>query len=536
MTSDSCTEPVADDSGPARERSTWAILTIAGLGAFIAALDQTVVATALPSVMLDLKIPITQLDRVSWIITAYLLGYTVAMPLIGRLGDVYGYPRVYQASLVVFCIGTSLVAVAQSFEFMIGARVIQAIGGGATVPLGMALATSLAPPQKRALALGVVGGAAEAGSMLGPAYGGAIVELSSWRWIFWLNVPQSAVVFVALMRLPGPQLIPLRRGSSASASPELGKARVDYLGGGLLIAALLLLSLGLSRSELFTLESPVPFILAASGLGLGGVLVLVERRVWQPLLAHVFLRSWAFILSNLTQALVGVSLIIAMVTVPLTADTVMQKDPFTGAMWLLRMTGVIPLASVLGGWLYSASLNPAHFSSFRWGLSWAGGRTLTVTGLLMVAAGLFFCSRWEVGVDDPALTLQLLLAGAGFGLVIAPILHRALQSVGEDYRATAASLVTVARMMGMTLGLAAMSAWGVEHFQVLTSGLELPIPQTGESTEALNARVEQYTAGVNAAGLSVFRAFFRAAAIIALAAIPLALIKFTTERTENTED
>ncbi len=525
-------EPTPDESLQGGRRSTWAILTIAGLGAFIAALDQTVVVTALPSVMLDLKIPITELDRVSWIITAYLLGYTVAMPLIGRLGDVYGYPRVYQAALVVFCIGTSLVAVAQSFEFMIGARVIQAIGGGATVPLGMALATTLVPPERRALALGVVGGAAEAGSMLGPAYGGAIVELSSWRWIFWLNVPQSAVVFVALMRLPGPQLIPLRRGPSPSSAPRGaenklssprrgGRAgrepRVDYLGGALLIAALLLLSLGLSRSDLFTLASPVPFILAASGLGIGGVLVAVERRTWQPLLAHVFLRSWGFILSNLTQALVGVSLIIALVTVPLTADTVMQKDPFTGAMWLLRMTGVIPLASVVGGLL----------------LPWAGGRTLTVAGLLMVATGLFFCSRWEVGVNDPELTLQLLLTGAGFGLVIAPILHRALQSVGEDYRATAASLVTVARMMGMTLGLAAISAWGVEHFQFLTAGLELPIPQSGESTEALNARVEQYTTGVNIAGLSVFRAFFRAAAIVALAAIPLALLQLGKAPTEQ---
>jgi hypothetical protein len=247
---------------------------------------------------------------------------------------------------------------------------------------------------------------------------------------------------------------------------------------------------------------------------MGGALVMVERRIWQPLLAQVFLRSWAFILSNLTQALVGVSLIIAMVTVPLTADTVMLKDPFTGAMWLLRMTGVIPLASVIGGWL----------------MPWAGGRTLTVTGLLMVAAGLFLCSRWELGVDDPELTLQLLLAGVGFGLVIAPILHRALHAVGEDYRATAASLVTVARMLGMTLGLAALSAWGVEHFQVLTSGLDLPIPQTGESTEALNARVEQYAADVNAAGLSVFRAFFRAAAITSLVAIPFALIQGKGER------
>ena len=491
-------------------RSTWSILTITGLGAFIAALDQTVVVTALPSVMLDLKIPITELDRVSWIITAYLLGYTVAMPLIGRLGDVYGYPRVYQASLIVFCIGTSLVAVAPDFEWMIGARVIQAIGGGGTVPIGMALAVSLVPPGRRALALGVVGGAAEAGSMLGPAYGGAIVELSSWRWIFWLNVPQAAMVFAAVMWLPGSQLIPLRRGRPhPNPLPEgEGTARVDYIGGALLIAALLLLSLALSRKDLFTLDSPIPFVLAASGLGMFWMLLVVERRVWQPLLAHVFLRSWNFIVSNITQGLVGVSLILAMVTVPLTADTVMQKEPFTGAMWLLRMTGVIPLASVAGGWL----------------LPRLGARTLTVAGLLMVAAGLFLCSRWELGVDDPELTLQLLLAGVGFGLVIAPILHRALSAVGEDYRATGASLVTVSRMMGMTLGLAAMSAWGVEHFQVLTSGLEFPILQPGETSEAHATRLTQYTDDLNTAGLTVFRNFFRAAAIISLAAIPFALL------------
>ena len=177
------------------------------------------------------------------------------------------------------------------------------------------------------------------------------------------------------------------------------RPRVDYIGGALLIAALLLLSLALSRKDLFTLDSPIPFVLAASGLGMFGMLLVVERRVWQPLLAHVFLRSWNFIVSNITQALVGVSLILAMVTVPLTADTVMQKEPFTGAMWLLRMTGVIPLASVAGGWL----------------LPRLGARTLTVAGLLMVAAGLFLCSRWELGVDDPELTLQLLLAGVGFG-------------------------------------------------------------------------------------------------------------------------
>ena len=102
------------DLGAGRTLPMPFVLTVIGLGAFITALDQTVVVTALPSVMLDLKVPISELDRVAWVITAYLLGYTVAMPLIGRLGDVYGYPRVYQASLVIFCIGTSLVAVSSS--------------------------------------------------------------------------------------------------------------------------------------------------------------------------------------------------------------------------------------------------------------------------------------------------------------------------------------------------------------------------------------------------------------------------------------
>ena len=158
--------------GKDRELPIPFVLAIIGLGTFITALDQTVVVTALPSVMLDLKVPIAQLDRISWIITAYLLGYTVAMPLIGRLGDVYGYPRVYQASLVVFCIGTCLVAVSSSLEWMVGARVIQAVGGSATVPIGMALATTLVPKGQRGLALGIVGASAEAGSMLGPATAG----------------------------------------------------------------------------------------------------------------------------------------------------------------------------------------------------------------------------------------------------------------------------------------------------------------------------------------------------------------------------
>ncbi len=478
--------------GRDRTPPTPFILTVIGLGAFITAMDQTVVVTALPSVMLDLKVPIAELDRVSWVITAYLLGYTVAMPLIGRLGDVYGYPRVYQVCLVIFCIGTISVAVSSSLGWMVGARVIQAIGGGATVPIGMALATTLVPRGQRGLALGIVGASAEVGSMLGPAYGGAIVELLSWRWIFWLNVPQSAVIFLALFWMPN------RR--------EIG-AKVDYMGGVILVGALLVLSLALSRTGLFTFDSPYPFLLTVGGVGLVAILILVEARTLQPLLAPALFRSWAFLASNMTQVLVGVALIIAMLTVPLMANTVMGKSPFTGALWLLRLTGIIPLGAVAGGLLVSR----------------LGSSPLTIAGLAMVAVGMFLASGWELGVADPELTIHLLIAGFGFGLVIAPITVQALDSASDDYRGTAASLVVVSRMMGMTLGLAALSAWGVQHFQVLTAGMEFPLPLAEEAAGLFETRAAEYSANVNAAGLELFQRFFLMASIISLVAIAPAL-------------
>ena len=478
--------------GASRTLPAPMILTVVGLGAFVTALDQTVVVTALPSLMLDLKISLTQLDRASWIITAYLLGYTAAMPVIGRLADVYGYTRVYQVSLVVFVIGTSLVAVSQSLEWMVAARVIQAVGGGATVPIGLAIASNALPRKQWGLALGIVAGAAEAGSMLGPAYGGAIIELANWRWIFWLNVPQSAVLFLALFWLPNQ---PNRQN------------RMDYLGGCLLVAALILVSLGLSRSSLLTLSSPLPFVMGAAGLALTGVLLAVERRTGQPLLAPALFRATAFLAANGAQLLVGVSLIIAMVTVPLMANTVMGKTPLTGAMWLLRMTGAIPLGAVVGGLV----------------LGRAGFRPVMVAGLGLTALGLFLVSGWDLDVGEPQLTLHLAVAGLGFGLVISPIMTQALTAVSDDYRATAASLVVVARMLGMTLGLAGLSAWGVEHFQTIMSGLEFPLPEPGESAEEAQAHLAEYNADLTAAGLSLFHNFLRVAAAGALVAILPAL-------------
>ena len=478
--------------GRGRTVSTPLILTVVGFGAFTTALDQTVVVTALPSVMLDLNVPIMELDHAAWIITGYLLGYTVAMPLIGRLGDAYGYPRVYQVSLIVFCIGTALVAVSPSLGWMVGARVIQAVGGAAAVPIGMALATTLIPNGQKGIALGIVGASAEMGSMLGPVYGGMIADLLSWRWIFWLNIPQSVIILIVLMWLPNQREI---------------EAKVDYKGAIVLVGALLFLPLALSQADFFTFESPYPFLLAIVGIGLVILLVLVENKVCQPLLESFVFHSWAFLTSNLTQILVGVALIIAMVTVALMANTVMDKSPLIGSLWLLRLTGIIPLGAIIGGLLVSR----------------LGPSSLTIVGLILVAIGMFLASSWDVVDFDLLLTGYLLMTGFGFGLVIAPITFTALEAAGNDSQGTAASLVVVSRMLGMMFGLAALSAWGVQHFHMLTAGVEFPLPISGQEIGVLQSQAAEYTVKIHAAGIILFQRFFLVSSTISLLAVLPAL-------------
>ena len=464
-----------------RQLSSGWMLAIVCLGVFTSAMDQTVVVTALPVIMADLKLEVpTDAGRAAWIITAYLIGYTVAMPLFARVADVYGYARIYQVSLLIFAVGAGFVAMADSLSWMIGARVVQAVGGGATVPISMAIAASALPPSKRGMAIGLVVASAEAGSLLGPAYGGAIIELLDWRWMFWLNLPQAAILLAALAWMPS------RRQPGGS---------VDWHGGILLAAVLFVLTFALSREGLFTLSSAAPFIIGAPGLALVAILTLVEQGKRQPLLEPALLRSRAFLTANATQLLEGVSLIIAMVTIPLMANTVMERDALTGGWWLLRMTAFAAQGALLGGFL----------------LGHIGHRPVAIAGLSLSALGLFLISTWDLDIAEPWLTIHLAIAGLGYGLNNTPLMTRALSSVDEGYRATAASLVTVSRMIGMTLGLAALSAWGVERFQVLTAGLEFPSMASGVT-------VEEYLSGLTGAGLTLFHSFLRIAAVVALVA------------------
>jgi EmrB/QacA subfamily drug resistance transporter len=476
-----------------RALSPNGVLAIVCVGVFLASLDQTSVVTALPEMMLDLGITIDRLDSVAWVVTAYLLGFTVAMPLLGRAGDVYGYRRLYQVALVLFAVGSVLVAVATSLAWVLAARVVQAVGGGALIPAAIALAGNGLPAPKRAIVFGIVGAAAETGGVLGPLYGGFLIHVLGWRWIFWTNLVPVAVLLLGMLAM---REVPRRPG------------HLDVAGGLLLAAGLTVLTLGLAQRSTFGAGSSISYVVVAAGVTLLAALVVVEGRVAQPVLLRGLFLSRSFLAAFSTQLLVGGALIMALVTVPLMTDTILGESPLEGGLRLMRLTGAIPVGAIMGGYA----------------TRWFGPRVPTVVGLGLGALGFLLMSGWGVDIAEPALSLHLAVGGLGFGLVIAPLLVTAVNAGPEEYKGTAAALITVARMLGMTLGLAAMSAWGMGHFHLLTADLAFPLPSVGEAGVVFQERVTAYRTGVTEASLEVFSSFFRSGALLTLLAIIPALL------------
>ena len=456
------------------------------IGVFIAADDQTVIVTVLPEIMFDLRVQINELDRASWTITGYLLGYVAAMPLMGRMSDVWGHRNVYVASMLVFMAGSVAAALTTSLTWLVAARIVQAIGAGALVPISIAIVGDLFEPERRAMPLGLMGASAEAGGVIGPLWGGLISRYLDWPWVFWINIPLGALVLVMLLLMLGP-------------SPRY-PARIDYIGGGLIAASLSTLTLALS--EIDALGLPFVIYLSASVVSFG-LFVLRQRKTSEPLLPLKMFRAIPFSAANVTHLLLGGALIIGMVTVPLMANTVLGLTALDGGLMLMRMTIAIPVGAVAGG-----------YASQRFGY-----RLPSIVGLLLIAVGYGLMSGWGLSIADPAMTLHLATAGLGFGLLIAPIALAATNSVGVGLRGASSAVVTAMRIVGMTFGLAALTAWGVGRFSQLVVGLELPLPVPGETAEQSRTRLAGFEQHLIDAGLSVFNDFFLIAMGVALVGV-----------------
>jgi EmrB/QacA subfamily drug resistance transporter len=481
-------------------RLPWGLIWTA-LAIFLAALDQTVVITVLPEVVKTLQLTADEaLGQGIWVITGYLLGYTVAMPLLGRVADAYGHRRLFFAALAVFVAGSVGCALAGSVSSLVGWRIIQAIGGGAVLPIGLAIAMDEVSPENRATALGVIGAAGEAGGVLGPAYGGLIAKIQlggidGWRWVFWLNLPLVALLALAIWRT-----LPNRPGT---------RGRVDYIGGGLLALALTALTIALSRSlgslavdpalaqagvDQFAVKWTSPLTLVELALALGAFIGFIwwERRARTPLIDLRTFKIPAFSAANLTNLMVGMALIVGMVNVPFLVGTVLGGDALAGGLMLMRMTAMIPVGAVLGGFVMRR----------------ISGRSVAALGMIVTAIGFILLGFWPADVGQLRATIDLVLTGLGFGLVIPPLSAAAIGSVDRESMGTAAGLLNALRMVGITLGIAALASWSLTQRTALQARVDFQAADAAAQFAAAELQVYHTT-------------FFAAAAVCLLALLPI---------------
>ena len=474
------------------------------LGVFVAADDQTVMVTVLPDIMFDFRIPPIELDYASWTITAYLLGYVAAMPLIGSMSDAFGHRRMFAIATVFFMLCSVVAALSPSLPFLIGIRVFQAVGAGAMLPIAIAVVGDLFPRGGRGLALGIVGASAEAGGVIGPLWGGLVARFLDWPWVFWMNLPLGALVLIALFLLLGP-------------SPRF-KSSLDYVGGFFIAVALASLTLGLSRID--RLDLGMLGLLALTAVALAAF-IYRQRTAAVTLLPNSMFRSRTVVMANLAHLMVGVALIIGMVTIPIMTTYLIGHSPLEGGLRLMRMTVAMPFGAVLGG----LACQRIDY------------RIPSVVGLILVAIGYGFMTTWDLSVADPQLTIHLALAGLGFGPA-----HRAHRPGRHRARGPGRPRRRGGRGHGHAAGghdarPGGDHGLGVPAVLAARGGIPMPVPQEGEAIEVSRQRVAEFQETLTNIGMDVFVTFFAVAAVVAaLGILPAILMTWNRARSREIED
>jgi MFS family permease len=442
-------------------------ISAGSLAVVLGALDTYVVVTIMVDIMSDVGIAINKIQQVTPIITGYLLGYIAAMPLLGRASDRFGRKLLLQVSLAGFAIGSVITALSSDLTTLVIGRVVQGTASGALLPVTLALAADLWAARNRAAVLGGVGAAQELGSVLGPMYGILLVWLfNHWQAVFWVNVPLAVVAMVMVhFSLPS---------KAKTDQPE----KVDVVGGVLLAVAL-----GLAVVGLYNPAPDGKQVLPSWGLPvlIGALVAAVAFFVWEKvaktrLLEPAGVHFRPFLAALGASLCAGAALMVTLVNVELFGQGVLGRDQNQAAFLLLRFLIALPIGALIGGWLATK----------------IGDRIVAFAGMLIAAGGYWLISMWPVDllaakhdlgiISLPMLDTDLAIAGLGLGLVIGPLTSATLRVVPAAQHGIASAGVVVARMIGMLVGIASLSAWGLYRFnQYLQERLAALPPPTADT-------------------------------------------------------
>ncbi|TXS62141.1 MFS transporter [Streptomyces sp. me109] len=466
------------------------------LGMLLAALDQTIVSTALPTIVSDLG----GLEHLSWVVTAYLLASTAATPLWGKLGDQYGRKKLFQTAIVIFLIGSALCGMAQNMGELIGFRALQGLGGGGLMVLSMAIVGDIVSPRDRGKYQGLFGAVFGATSVLGPLLGGIFTEQLSWRWVFYINLPVGVVALVviaAVLHIPG----------------KAAKHVIDYLGTLLIavVATCLVLVASLGGTT-WSWSSPQVIGLASLGVVLAVVFVAVERRAAEPVLPLKLFRIRTFTLSAVISFIVGFAMFGAMTYLPTFLQVVQGVSPTWSGVHMLPMVFGLLISSTVSGQIVSRT--------GRWKVFPVAGTGITTIGLLLL-------HQLDEHSSTGRMSAYFFVFGLGLGLVMQVLVLIVQNAVSYEDLGVATSGATFFRSIGASFGVAIFGTvfagrLGAQLTDAL-SGRQLP---PGISADSLKADPKGISGLAPALRGPVLHAFATSITDVFLYAAPVALLGF----------
>ncbi|EYT81624.1 multidrug MFS transporter [Streptomyces sp. Tu 6176] len=403
-------------------RGVAAAMSALILAVLLAALDQTIVSTALPRIAEDLN----GFDDIAWVSAAYLLASTAVTPLWGKLGDMFGRKRLYLASTSVFLVASVACGLARNLPELIGARALQGVGGGGMIVLTFALVGDIVAPGERGRYQGMFGSVYGVASIVGPLLGGIFTDQLSWRWAFLINLPIGAVALVIAARV-------------LPAGTKGAKARIDYVGSLVLAAIATGIVLVTSFGERWGWTSPAILGLVLATVVLAVLLVPVERHAAAPVLPVAMLTSRTVVFSSLIGFVANAAMFSVLVYLPTYLQIVDGVSATLSGVHLLPLVAGLVVSQSLAG---------------RWAAHAGRLRLILVSGLLVNLAGLLLLGTVGAGTGTVVLGVYFLITGVGMGMVPMVVLTTVQNSVPAADLGAASAVVTFARSIGAAFGVA----------------------------------------------------------------------------------